>query len=168
MNERAAADSQKNKITHSQIRGKFKKLVCKCKSISLNQQIASAISFYQVKKACGKWWDILFLLVVSRESVDPSNIFEPPFYNDNQNTDPENDLRGSKNKKMSNPNKETIKKSLLTLTKLFIGNDPIEKWLKCMAEEKKKSRKQEMKMTKLMFSLLHRPFQEPSSSMHFH
>ena len=49
-------------------------------------------------------------------------------YNDNQNTDPENDLRGSKNataeqKDECNPNKETIKKSLLTLRQLFIGND---------------------------------------------
>ena len=49
-------------------------------------------------------------------------------YNDNQNTDPENDLRGSKNataeqKDEFNPNKETIKKSLLTLRQLFIGND---------------------------------------------
>ena len=61
MNERAAADGWKNRITHSQIRGKFKKLVSKCKSIHLNQQIASANSFYQVKKGCGKWWDIFFL-----------------------------------------------------------------------------------------------------------
>ena len=36
MNERAAADGRKNTITHSQIRNKFKKLVCECKSISLS------------------------------------------------------------------------------------------------------------------------------------
>ena len=34
MNKRAAAEGQKNKITHSQFRSKFKKLVCECKSIS--------------------------------------------------------------------------------------------------------------------------------------
>ena len=97
MNEGAAADGRKNTITHSQIRNKFKKLVCQCKSMSLCQRTASGISRYQVKKGYGKWWDILFSLVVSRESADPSSIVEPPFYNDNQNTDPENHLRGSKN-----------------------------------------------------------------------
>ena len=47
MNERAAADGRKNTITHSQIRNKFKKLVCECKSISLIQRTASGISRYQ-------------------------------------------------------------------------------------------------------------------------
>ena len=44
MNERAAADGQKNRIIHSQIRSKFKKLVYECKSISLSQRIASGIN----------------------------------------------------------------------------------------------------------------------------
>ena len=51
MNERAAADGRKNAITHSQIRNKFKKLVCECKSINLSQRTASGISRYQVEKA---------------------------------------------------------------------------------------------------------------------
>ena len=38
INHRAAADGQKNRITHSQIRNKFKKLICECKSISLSQR----------------------------------------------------------------------------------------------------------------------------------
>ena len=52
MNERAAADGQKNRIIHSQIRNKFKKLVYECKSVSLSQRIASGIN--------EKWWDIFF------------------------------------------------------------------------------------------------------------
>ena len=155
MNERAAANGWKNTITYSQIRNKFKKLVCECKSISLSQRTASRISRYQVEKSYGKWWDILFPLVASRESADPSNIVKPPFYNDNQNTDPENNLGGSKNataeKKCEckpKKNKETIEQGLLTLTKLFINNDPME-------------------MMKLMFSLPHPPFQEPSSSISY-
>ena len=174
MNERAAADGRKNTITHSQIRNKFKKLVCECKSRSLSKR-KSGISRYQVEKSYGKWWDILFPLVASRESADPSNIVEPPFYNDNQNTDPENNLGGSKNataeKKCEctpKKNKETTEQSLLTLTKLFIDNDPTEKLLKFMAEENEKSRKYEMEMMKLMFGLSHPPFQEPSSSISFH
>ena len=97
MNERAAAEGRKNTIPHSLVRNKFKKLVCECKSISLSQRTASGISRYQVEKGYGKWCDILFPLVASRDSADPSNIAEPPSYNDNQNTDPENDLRGRKN-----------------------------------------------------------------------
>ena len=150
-------------------------MVCECKSISLSQRTASGISRYQVKKGYGKWWDILFPLVASRESADPSNIVEPPFYNDNQNTDPENDLGGSKNataeKKCEckpKENKETIERSLLTLTKSFIDNDPTEKLLKFMAEEIGKSRKHEIEIMKLMFSLPHPPFQEPSSLIPFH
>ena len=55
MNERSAADGRKNTITHSQIRNKFKKLVCECKSVSLSQRTASGISRYQVEKGYGKW-----------------------------------------------------------------------------------------------------------------
>ena len=69
-----------------------------------------------MEKSYGKWWDILFPLVGSRESADPLNIVESWFDNDNQNTDPENDLGGSKNatadkKGECKPkkNKETIK-----------------------------------------------------------
>ena len=36
MSERAAADGRKNTITQSQIRNKFKELVCECKSVSLS------------------------------------------------------------------------------------------------------------------------------------
>ena len=46
MNERAAADGRKNTITHSQIRSKFKELVCECKSIGSSQRTASWISRY--------------------------------------------------------------------------------------------------------------------------
>ena len=76
MNERAAADGRKNKITHSQVRNKFKKLVWQCKSISLTWWIAHKISCYHVEKSCGKWWVILFQLVGSGESAEPLNIVE--------------------------------------------------------------------------------------------
>ena len=76
MNERAAADGRKNKITHSQVRNKFKKLVWQCKSISLTWWIAHKISCYHVEKSCGKWLVILFQLVGSGESAEPLNIVE--------------------------------------------------------------------------------------------
>ena len=76
INERAAADGRKNIMTHSQVRNKFKKLVCECKSISLTWWIAHKISCYHVEKSYGKWWVILFPLVGSRESAEPLNIVE--------------------------------------------------------------------------------------------
>ena len=91
MNERAAADGQKNRIIHSQIRNKFKKLVCECKSISLSQRIASGIN--------GKQWDIFFSfpLVASSESANNPYIVESSLCNDSQYTDTENNLGGTKN-----------------------------------------------------------------------
>ena len=53
--------------------------------------------------------------------------------------------------------------SLLTLTKIFIDNDPTKKLLKFMTEGNKKLRKHEMEMMKLMFGQLH-----PPSAMRFH
>ena len=45
MNERAAANGQKNTITHSQVRNKFKKLVYQCQLISLTQRTARGSGF---------------------------------------------------------------------------------------------------------------------------
>ena len=77
LNERAVAEGRKNIITHSQVRNKLKKLVYEFKSISLTQRTTSRIIRYQVEKGEGKRWDILFPLVASRESADPSNIIGP-------------------------------------------------------------------------------------------
>ena len=91
MNERAAADGQKNRIIHSQIRSKFKKLVYECKSISLSQRIASGIN--------EKWWDVFFSfpLVASGESACNPNIVVSSLCNDSQYTDLETNLEGTKN-----------------------------------------------------------------------
>ena len=91
MNERAAADGQKNRIIHSQIRSKFKKLVYECKSISLSQRIASGIN--------EKWWDVFFSfpLVASGESACNPNIVVSSLCNDSQYTDLETNLGGNKN-----------------------------------------------------------------------
>ena len=65
-----------------------------------------------------------------------------------------------------NVSQRKIKKSLnslLSLTKFFIDNDPVEKLLKFMAERNKKLRKHEMGMMKLWFGQLH-----PPSAMPFH
>ena len=83
-------------------------------------------------------------MVASRESADHSNIVEPSFYNDNQITDPENDLRGSRNATANKKagckpykNKEAIEQRLLTSTKSFINNYPTVKLVSYMAEKKK-------------------------------
>ena len=64
-------------ITSTQARNKFKKMISECKAISLAQRTASGISRYKIEKGYGKWWDILFPLVASRESSDPSMLTEP-------------------------------------------------------------------------------------------
>ena len=97
MIERAAVDSRKNAITHSQVRNEFKKLVCQFKSVSLSLRTAHKISYHHEEKGYGKWWDILFPFVGSGESAEPLNIVESWFESGSQNTDPKNDLEGSKN-----------------------------------------------------------------------
>ena len=68
MYQRAANNYEKYRVSFSQAQNKFKKLVSKCKFVRLTQRTASGIARYQVEKGYGKWWDILFLLVASRES----------------------------------------------------------------------------------------------------
>ena len=56
-----------------------------------------------------------YLFLNTRESADPSNIVEPSFSNENQNTEPENNLGNSKNvttDKNGECKQKEIKKSL--------------------------------------------------------
>ena len=55
-------------------------------------------------------------------------------------------------------NKEAIERSLLTLIKSFIDNDPTEKLLTFMAEKVKKTRNENDEIDKLMFSQPPPPF----------
>ena len=95
-------------------------------------------------KSYGKWWNILFSLVESRESAGPLNIVESCFDNGNQNADLQNDLEGSKNATADEKgecqlkkNKEAIEQSLLILTKSFTDNDPTKKQLNLRQKETK-------------------------------
>ena len=74
-NQRVANNDRKYSVSFSQARNKFKKLVSECKSVRITCRVAR----YQVDKVYGKWWDILFPLVASRESSDPNNMREPSF-----------------------------------------------------------------------------------------
>ena len=55
MNERAAADGQKNTITHLQVKNKFKRVFSQCKPVSLSYRKTTGISRYQVEKGYVKW-----------------------------------------------------------------------------------------------------------------
>ena len=85
-------DSQKSEICHqckhfwrlsrlheSGAQNKFKKLISNGKSFSLTPRFAIGISRYWVEKVYKKCWDVLFLLVDSQGSLDPSNKINPSF-----------------------------------------------------------------------------------------
>ena len=97
MNQRAANNDRKYRVSFSQARNKFKKLVSECKTVSLTKRPASGIARYQVEKGYGKWWDILFPLVASRESSDRNNMIEPSFNTINQRVESETQLNEDTN-----------------------------------------------------------------------
>ena len=78
MNQRETKNDRKYRVSFSQTRNKFKKLVSECNSVSITQGTGNGIARYQVEKSYRKWWDVLFPLISRRESSDPKNMLEPP------------------------------------------------------------------------------------------
>ena len=107
------------------------------------QRTACGISRCQIVKVCGKWWDIVIPLVVSRESSDPSNIIEPSFDTINERVESEtqpNEVPNvtSQNWKanMTQQKEKMLEQKIINLTRSFIENDPTEKLLNFLAREK--------------------------------
>ena len=55
MNQRATNNDRKYRVSFSQVRNKFKKVVSECKSVTLTQRTASGIARYQAERGYGKW-----------------------------------------------------------------------------------------------------------------
>ena len=134
MYQRAANNYEKYRVSFSQAQNKFKKLVSKCKFVRLTQRTASGIARYQVEKGYGKWWDILFLLVASRESWEPKNMIEPSldaiYQRVESKTHPNEVSNVSSQNRKANTKKQKEKKlepEIVNLTRSFIENYPTEK-----------------------------------------
>ena len=93
MNQRETKNDRKYRVSFSQTRNKFKKLVSECKSVSITQGTANGIARYQVEKSYRKWWEILFPLVSRRESSGPKNMLEPSFHTINHRVEFETQIK---------------------------------------------------------------------------
>ena len=60
-----------------QIRNKFKWCVGVCKKVALTLQTATGVKRFIEEKGYGKWFDVLFPLIKSRDSCQPEQSVEP-------------------------------------------------------------------------------------------
>ena len=135
-------------------------MVNECKSVSLTKRTSSGMARHQVEKSYGKWWDILFPLVASRESSDPNIMIEPSFDTINQRveskTQPNEVTNVSSQNGKANMKKQKEKKleqEIVNLTRSFIENDPTEKLLNFLTSENERSRRHEAKMMRMMLQI---------------
>ena len=131
MNQRATNNDRKYRVSFSQVWNKFKKVVSECKSVTLTQRTASGIARYQAERGYGKWWDIRFPLVASRESSDPNNMIEPSFGTINQRVESKTQSNEVTNvssqigkANMRKQNEKKLEQEIINLRRSFIENDP--------------------------------------------
>lgn len=126
----------------------IKKLVIECKSVSLTQTTANGISRYQIQKDYQKQLDILFPLVVSRESSDLSNMIEPFFDTVNQRAEaktPSNEVikvvNQNRKSSMKKQKENTLEQVTVNSTRSFIDNKATGKLLNSLDDENKSLRR---------------------------
>lgn len=166
----------------AQMRNKFKWCVSTCKKICLTIKTASGITRFIEDKGYGKWFDLLYPLVKTRDSCKPENACEPSALGRNTAdcidngineaddegessstssnfTDKSSDLAFKK--KVAPVKKPTFKKSktdqvgkALELLQATIDNDPTKDFLQILKEDMKASREQEMRYFQMMCGLM--------------
>ena len=152
-----------------QMRSKFKWCVSICKNISLTIKNASGIKRIVEEKGYGKWFDLLFPFVKSRDSCNPSQAIEPGNNADmegkmDRDTDcsdkGDSDEPPSKHvivpgKKVTAKRNKTdqLTKAVALLNKV-IENDPTKEMLQLLREEMKESREQEMRYFQMMCNMI--------------
>ena len=164
----------------NQMRSKFKWCVAQCKTISLTVRKASGIKNVVEKKGYGTWFDLLFPLVKSRDSCDPTQAIEPGADSADVETselDRESecsdqvDKNEFSNKRPFVPQKRSAAKRSKTdhlskaveLLKTAVQNDPTREMIQLMREEMQHSHQQEMRYFQMMCNLM-MPNQAPGTS----
>ena len=59
------------------MRNKFKSCISICEQICMKMKTASGIERFVEERGCGKWFDLLYALVKTRDSCQPENACEP-------------------------------------------------------------------------------------------
>ena len=121
---------------------------------------ATGIKRIQDDKGFGKWFDLLYPLIVSRDSCQPDQavepMVEPVTMTESDNTSGTGEslfvpIRGAAKKK--DKTSELLLESMLSLKKV-IENDPTKDILTLMREDMKQAREQDMQFQQLMLAVL--------------
>ena len=146
------ATERKEEITFNiqQTRSKFKRCVSECKQAAMTIKTASGIKRFQ-EKGYGKWFDLLFPLVKSRDSCQPNLAIEPSATNDlSEEEEIAKTFEDFVPKKKVKPTKKNAATEAVELFKQVVEKDPTKEIISFMKEEADKSRKHELQLMELM------------------
>ena len=151
LKERANERGEQITFTIQQIRTKFKRCVSDCKQAAMTIKTATGIQRFQDEKGYGKWFDLLFPLVKTRDSCQPAMAVEPSAINDlTEEEEVEKTFEDIvPRKKMKLPKKNTVAEAV-DLLKQVVEKDPAKELITFMQEEAEKARKHELQLVELM------------------
>ena len=178
-----------------QMRNKFKSCISTCKQICMTMKTASGIERFVEERGYGKWFDLLYVLVKTRDSCQRENACEPSVHIGNvdkqdtskndQEVDGDDDDCASTSSSLMDSSGEVPSKGKRFLAKKpaskrakteqmakavellqsTIENDPTKELLQILREDMKQSREQEMRYFQLMCGLL-TPNSNPNMQPH--
>ena len=156
-----------------QMRTKFKWCVSTCKKISMTIRTATGIKRIQDEKGFGKWFDLLYPLIKSRDSCQPEQAIEPEPITLSESEAGSTSGTGESlfvplkggNTKKKDKTTELLLESVQSLKKV-IETDPTKDILNLMREDMKQAREQDMQFQQMMLTVLQQPSgvpQQPST-----
>ncbi|XP_028417144.1 uncharacterized protein LOC114541418, partial [Dendronephthya gigantea] len=151
LKKRANARGEEITFTVQQLRTKFKRCVSDCKQAAMKIKTATGIQRFQDEKGFGKWFDLLFPLVKTRDSCQPGMAVEPSALND---LSEEEEIAKTfddfvPQKKIKLPKKNQVTEAV-ELLKQIVEKDPAKELITFMQEEADKARKHELQLVELM------------------
>ena len=163
-------------FTVKQMRNKFKWCISTCKQICQTVKTATHVKRFVESKGYGRWFNVLYPLVKSRDSCKPENATEPSakINEDNNDSTSEDSLRKVEGDKdmfvpvKRNSDKKTktdVIASSLELLQTTIKNDPTKELLQILKDDIQHSREQEMRQFNMSCDLI-RSNQSNQVSMH--
>ena len=139
LKERANERGDQITFTIQQIRTKFKRCVSDCKQAAMTIKTATGIQRFQDEKGYGKWFDLLFPLVKTRDSCQPAMAVEPCAINDlTEEEEVEKTFEDFvPRKKMKLPKKNTVAEAV-DLLKQVVEKDPAKELITFMQKRQKR------------------------------
>ena len=136
LKERADQRGESITFTIQQIRTKFKCCVSDCKQAAMTVKTSTGIQRFQDEKGYGKWFDLLFPLVKTRDSCQPDMAVKPSAIDDISE-----EMEVAKTfedfvptKKIKLPKKNKIAEAV-DLLKQVVEKDPAKELMSFMKEE---------------------------------